>query len=165
MADLLTLTDGGAKFRDRVKNHRVFKLYMLVKEPVLGVTGAHLDVIQTDRIEMVLPHGRATKNLFGDFFGGAVAAAAETTSAAMCVLHIRNQGASLTAKLVEFTLRQEQPADGPLRIVADRGEQYAEFVERAVSNGEGEETFHLIALDESGRTTHSFSITWRLFPK
>jgi len=39
------LKEKGAKFRDRVKSARVFKLYMLVKQPVLGVTGAHLDVI------------------------------------------------------------------------------------------------------------------------
>lgn len=163
--DLLQLQEGGAKFRDRVSNTRMFRLYMLVKQPMLGVTGATLVAVETERIEMRLPDSRATRNLFGDFFGGAVAVAAETTSAAMCVLHIRNQGASLRAELVELNMRQERRAEGALRVVAERGVDYANFVERARKDGEAEESFSILALDSSGQTTHSFTITWRLFPK
>lgn len=163
--DLLRMQEGGAKFKNRVSNTRMFRLYMLVKQPVLGVTGATLEVVETERIEMRLPDSRATRNLFGDFFGGAVAVAAETTSAAMCVLHIRNQDASVRAELAELTMRQERRAEGDLRIIAERGVDYAEFVERAREEGEAEESFPLLAIDGSGQTTHSFTITWRLFPK
>ena len=45
------------------------------------------------------------------------------------------------------------------------GADYAEFVKRAAEELKGEQTFHTVAVDQNGHTTHSFSITWRLFPK
>lgn len=163
---LLELKDGGAAFKKRVSNARVFKIYMLVKAPILGVTGAYLEEIGTHGAQLVLPWGRATKNLFGKMFGSAVLAGAETASAAMCVLHIRNQGGSLTADLLEVSLKAHGHVDDDLRIFADDGARYADFVRRAIDSGQPvEETFTVKAVDVAGETTHELELRWRLSEK
>jgi acyl-coenzyme A thioesterase PaaI-like protein len=161
----LKLQPGGRKFRDRVKNPTMFRVYMLAKAPVLGVTGAYLDIVEPAGCEMVVPFGRTTKNLFGNMFASAISAAAETTSAASLVLHVRNQDASLTAELVALYLEELRPVQEEVRVIDHNGEQVAEFVERAAGGGDDQETFKLRVIDRSGEATHRVEVTWRLKPK
>lgn len=161
----LKLRPGGRKFRDRVKNPTLFRVYMLAKSPVLGVTGAYLDRVEPAGCEMVVPFGRTTKNLFGNMFGGAITAAAETTSAASLVLHVRNQDASLTAELVALYLEELRPVQEEVRVVDHNGTQVAEFVRRVVDGGDNQETFGLDVVDAAGKPTHRVEVTWRLKPK
>ncbi len=163
---LLELKEGGAAFKKRVSNPRVFKAYMLVKAPVLGVTGAYLEDIGTHGAHLVVPFGRTTKNLFGKLFGAAVLAGAETASASMIVLHMRNQGGKLTADLVGVSMQAHGEAAGDARVIADNGAAYAEFVRRAIDSGEPiEETFHVSVVDPDGERTHDIELTWRVREK
>ena len=163
---LLELNEGGAKFQKRVSSPRVFRAYMLVKAPVLGVTGASLESIETHGARMALPFSKRTKNLFGNMFGSAVIASAETTSASMLVLHIRNQGAKLTAELVGIDYQALESGNEPLRVFAHEGLRYAEFVELASTSGKPEEeSFEVTAANAGGTTTHRIKLTWRLVPK
>lgn len=163
---LLELKDGGAAFKKRVSNPRVFKIYMLVKAPVLGVTGAYLEEIGTHGAQLVLPWGRAAKNLFGKMFGSAVLAGAETASAAMVVLHTRNQGGSLTADLVDVSMKSHGAVTSDLRVMCGDGARYADFVRRAIDSGEPiEETFSVTVVDDAGESTHELELRWRLSEK
>ncbi len=163
---LLELNEGGAKFQKRVSSPRVFRAYMLVKAPVLGVTGASLESLETHGARMALPFTKRTKNLFGNMFGSAIIASAETTSASMLVLHIRNQGAKLTAELVGIEYQALEQANEPLRIFAHEGLRYAEFVELAATSGKSEEeSFEVTASNAAGTTTHRLKLTWRLVAK
>lgn len=163
---LLELKQGGEKFKNRVSNARVFRAYMLVKAPVLGVTGASLESIETHGARMALPFSGRAKNLFGGMFGAAVIAGAETTSAAMLVLHIRNQSAKLTAELAHLEYTAVEQVTEDLRVFAHEGARYAEFVEKAAAAGKSvEETFEVSAATVPGRVTHRIKLTWRLSPK
>lgn len=166
MDRLLEMKAGGEKFKNRVSNPRVFRAYMLVKAPVLGITGAALEEIDTHGARMSLPFSKRVKNLFGGMFGAAVVAGAETTSAAMLVLHIRNQQAKLTAELVRVELDVMEQVAEDLRVFAHEGARYAEFVERAAAAGKPiEESFDVSAATRAGRVSHRLKFTWRLVPK
>lgn len=163
---LLELKEGGAAFQKRVSSPRVFRAYMLVKAPVLGVTGASLESIDTHGARMALPFSKRTKNLFGNMFGSAIIASAETTSASMLVIHIRNQGAKLSAELVGIEYQALEQVNEPLRVFAHGGLRYAEFVERAAASGKSEEeSFEITAANAGGTTTHRLKLTWRLVAK
>lgn len=163
---LLQMNDGGAAFQKRLSSPGVFRAYMLVKAPVLGVTGASLESIDTHGARMALPFSKRTKNLFGNMFGSAIIASAETTSASMLVLHIRNQSAKLTAELVGIDFQALEQANEPLRIFAHEGLRYAEFVELAATSGKSEEeSFEVTAATQGGKTTHRMKLTWRLVAK
>jgi hypothetical protein len=163
---LLELKEGGAAFKKRVSNPRVFKAYMLVKAPVLGVTGAYLDEIGTHAARLVVPYGRAAKNLFGNMFASAVLAGAETASASMIVLHTRNQGGKLTAELKKVSMESHASPTDDVRVIADDGAAYADFVRRAIDSGEPiEETFTVTVVDSAGETTHRVELTWELHEK
>ena len=163
---LLELQSGGLKFKNRVSSARVFKAYMLVKAPVLGVTGATLEEIGTHGVRMALPFSSRAKNLFGNMFGSAVIAAAETTSAAMLVLHIRNQGAKLTAELVGIDYKAIAQPTEDLRVFAHEGLRYAEFVQTAALSGKPEtQAFTVSAATKAGDETHQLTLHWRLKPK
>lgn len=159
----MDLREGGQAFRNRVINPMMFRAYMLVKMPVLGVTGTYLEEIDTQRCVATLPCGWTTKNLFGKTFNAAVLAAAETASVALLVLHVRNQAADVTPEMIEIDGRFGEPELEELTIRCDDGERYAAFVARAKASDEPiEETFTVYAQDVRGQARHEVDITWRL---
>jgi hypothetical protein len=106
------------------------------------------------------------KNLFGKMFASAVLAGAETASAAMVVLHTRNQGGSLTAELKAVSMHAHHASEGNVRVIADDGARYADFVRRAIDSGQPiEETFKVAVVDADGEPTHSFELTWEIREK
>lgn len=163
---LLELNEGGQKFIDRVSNPTTFKTYMLVKAPVLGVTGAYLENLATHGSRMVLPFSRRTKDLFGNVFTAALLAGAEIASASMLVLHIRNQSAPLTAKLKKTSIEAHGDVDGDVKVLCHEGLHYAQFVEKAAESGaHAEHTFRATIVDADGEITHEIELTWQLGPK
>lgn len=159
----MDLREGGAKFRNRVINPLMFRAYMLAKMPVLGVTGTYLDEINTHHCAATLPCGWTTKNLFGEMFNAAVLAAAETTSVALLVLHIRNQGADVKPEVVEIDSKFGTRKLEELKLRCNDGARYADFVARAKdASGPIEETFEVDVRDQRGDEVHEIEITWRL---
>lgn len=162
---LMEINEGGQKFIDRVSSPGMFRAYMLVKAPVLGVTGAYLEALDTHSARLVIPATRRIKNLFGDTFSAAIIAGAEIVSASMLVLHIRNQEAALTAQLASLHYVRHAAADSDLKILAHQGAAYANFVASAKEEGPQEAEFSVKAVNESGDITHEVALTWRLLLK
>lgn len=161
--DLLEMKSGGTKFQKRVSNPRVFRAYMLAKAPVLGVTGSALEKIDTYGARLSIPFGRRAKSLFGTMFGAAVLAGAETTSGAMLVLHMRNQGAKLSVRLTKVELDVLEHVSEDITILCHDGVRYGEFVERVVQSATpSSETFELNAVTRDGRISHSLKLTWNI---
>lgn len=159
----MDLRDRGTAFRNRVINPTMFRVYMLAKMPVLGVTGTYLTEIDTHRCVATLPCGWTTKNLFGNTFNAAVLAAAETASVSLLVLHLRNQDSKATPDVVRIESRFGKARLEELTLRCDDGERYAEFVARAAAAEEPlEETFTVRGSDRNGRPRHEIDITWRL---
>lgn len=159
----MDLREGGSKFRNRVINPLMFRAYMLAKMPVLGVTGTYLDEINTHHCVATLPCGWTTKNLFGETFNAAVLAAAETTSVALLVLHIRNQDADVKPEVVEIDSKFDPAKLEELTLRCDDGARYADFVARAVDADEPiEQSFAVEVRDKQGHELHDIEITWRL---
>lgn len=161
----MDLQQGGEAFRNRVISPLMFRSYMLVKMPVLGVTGAYLSQIDTRRTEIFLPYSWTTKNLFGRMFDSAVTAAAETASLSLLVLHIRNQDTDLTAELAEMECEVHRTVDEDLQLRCQDGYRYADFVNRAVDTAPMTKSFEVVAETANGRPTHEFEFTWRLREK
>ena len=161
----MELRNGGEAFRNRVISPLMFRSYMLVKMPVLGVTGAYLSQIDTRRSEAHLPYSWTTKNLFGRMFDSAVTATAETTSLSLLVLHIRNQDADLTAELVEMECDVLRTVEQDLHLRCQDGYRYADFVNRAADSGPMTQSFEVCAETIDGRATHEFEFRWRLRAK
>lgn len=159
----MNLRGRGEAFRNRVINPTMFRVYMLAKMPVLGVTGTYLNEIDTHRCVATLPCGWTTKNLFGSTFTAAVLAAAEVASVALMVLHVRNQEAEVMPTVAKIESRMGESRREELKLRCDDGARYAEFVARAAAaNGPIEEVFTVRALDSVGRPRHEIDITWRL---
>ncbi len=158
----MELRDGGQAFRDRVARPLMFRAYMLAKMPVLGVTGSYLTEIDTRRATLALPFGWTTKNLFGRLFDSAVVAAAETTSLALLVLHLRNQQTELTAELAEIEAEILESTTEDLQITCDDGHRYADFVSRTARRAPRTERFEVLARTSTGRIVHRIELRWRL---
>lgn len=158
----MKMNSGGQKFQKRVMNPRVFKAYMLGKAPLLGVTGAYLEHLDTHSGRLILPASRRVKNLFGSVFSAALLAGAETLTGALIVLHMRNQGKKLSARVASCSVETLDWEFSDLKLVAHDGERYADFVRRVAASGIQEsETFEVVA--SSGSTlTHRISLTWTL---
>lgn len=159
----MDLREGGAKFRNRVVNPLMFRAYMLAKMPVLGVTGTYLDEINTHHCAATLPCGWTTKNLFGETFNAAVLAAAETTSVALLVLHIRNQDADVKPEVIEIKSKFGRPKLEELKLRCNDGARYADLVARAERADEPvEDTFSVQIRNQHGEDVHDVEITCRL---
>ena len=93
-------------------------------------------------------------------------ASMSTASAAMVVLHMRNQGGSLTADLKSIQMQAHGDVTNDVRVIADDGARYADFVRRAIDSGEPiEETFRVAVVDSDGEPTHEFELTWEIREK
>lgn len=161
----MRLQSGGEKFQSRVINPLMFRAYMLAKMPVLGITGTYLSDIDTRRSVAVVPFGWSTKNLFGRFFDSAVVAAAETASLSLLVLHVRNQGAELTANLSNLDVDVHRSPSEELYVRCEEGHRYADFVRRARAEAPMEQTVRAVVETASGERTHEVELRWRLQKK
>lgn len=161
----MDLQEGGETFRDRVVHPWMFRAYMLAKMPALGVTGTYLTEIDPRRCEAIVPFGWGTKNLFGRMFDSAVLAAAETTSLALLVLHVRNQSADLTAELESVEADIDAAPTEDLRIRCESGHRYADFVRRASQDPPREQTFEAVVETRRGDVSHEVEFRWRLRSK
>lgn len=158
----MEMREGAETFRDRVIHPWMFRAYMLAKMPVLGVTGTYLTDIDTEHCETVIPFGWGTKNLFGRFSDSAVVAAAETTSLALLVLHVRNQEAELTADLESMSVDAEPPEEEDLRVRCTEGAEAADFVYRADREPPRSREFHVRVERPGGSKVYDVELDWRL---
>lgn len=158
-----SLQGGGAKFKKRVDNPRVFRTYMMAKMPTLGVTNAHLESIDVASSRVVLPFSWRTKDLFGRLSVAALTAAAETASVSLLVLNIRNQNASLKPVLKTMsmeTLIEDVQED--VWLVCEEPEHYAEMVHAGTTQTDVEMTVSVRARTYAAQVTHRFEFTWIL---
>ncbi len=162
---IFTLNPGGVKFQNRVMNPRVFKLYMMVKMPVLGVTGATLEALDLTRGVALLPYSWSARNMFGALHPAAIAAGAEIASAALLVINMRNQGASLTPALLDMSVALERPVREGLRLSCIKGGDYPQFVADAIAQGGAEREVEVNAMTVSGEQLGVIRMRWRLNPK
>lgn len=158
----MEMQEGAESFHDRVIHPWMFRAYMLAKMPVLGVTGTYLTDIDTEHCETVVPFGWGTKNLFGRFSDSAVVAAAETTSLALLVLHVRNQEAELTADLDSMSVDAGSPGENDLRVRCTEGVEAADFVYRADREPPRSREFHVKVERRSGGTVYEVELDWTL---
>lgn len=161
-SELLEMREGGRAFRDRVSNPWAFRAYMMVKMPVLGITGSYLTHLGPRRAELVTPFGWGTKNLFGGLFDSAVMAAVETTTLSLIVFHSRNQEAGLAAELVHVEMDRQASLDDQVRVRCDQGFKIARAIESARAATPREFTVQAHVDAEGGRRTHDVELRWRL---
>jgi len=161
-SELLEMREGGRAFRDRVSNPWAFRAYMMVKMPVLGITGSYLTHLGPRRAELVTPFGWGTKNLFGGLFDSAVMAAVETTTLSLIVLHSRNQQADLAAELTHVEIGRRASVKQQVRVRCDQGLKVARAVESAGAACPHEFSLHATVDSEGGRRTHDVALRWRL---
>ncbi|MEL6177858.1 MAG: hypothetical protein AAFS10_02845 [Myxococcota bacterium] len=157
--------EGGEAFKGRVMNPNVFRVYMLVKMPVLGVTGTWLKVLDLERCVAVLPYSWRVRNLFGVVTTGALAAAAEIASVSLWVINIRNQGAALTPVPVTVTVEAQQPVTEAVTFRCLDGERYADVVLEAAGGASVEEACQVEGVNVHGQRVCLVTLWWRLDPK
>ena len=162
---IYVLGPGGASFQARVMKPAMFRVYTLVKMPVLGVTGTTLRALDLARCEAVLPYCWTSKNMFGAMTSGAVLAAAQVSSACLWVINIRNQGASLTPVPVSVTVESEQLIKEELTFVCLEGDRYPEAVARATKGESVEEEMAVEGMNARGQVVCTVRLKWRLDPK
>ena len=161
------LNEGGEKFRGRVMNPKVFRVYMWMKMPALGVTGTWLSELNLDRCEAVLPFGWGTRNLFGKMHTAALAAAGEVASVCLWMINIRNQPVGLVPVPVEVTVHAARPLDGgPVHMRAQGGDAYGAIVEQvAASLSPAELETTVEGVTTGGEVVCEVRIRWRIEPK
>lgn len=160
------LQEGGLKFKQRVSNPVVFRAYMMVKMPTLGVTGASIRDLTPTSCAVELPLGWGTGDLFGRIATPAALAAAEIASASLMVINIRNQGAALNPRVVNVLLGAATPVKEDLIFTCEHGEGYGQLVADAAATGETiRRLFTVVGKTRGGQEAFSVQLEWEVAPK
>ncbi|MEM1348744.1 MAG: hypothetical protein AAGI01_09330 [Myxococcota bacterium] len=160
-----TLTQGGKTFKGRVDNPVVFRAYMMVKMPTLGITGAYIEDIDVTTSKVALPYSWGVKNLFGRGSTAAAVAAAEAAAVSLLVLNVRNQGASLTAHVRSLAIKTVAEVDEEILFECEDGPSYAQFVADAAESGKETWELSVVGHTRGGTLTHRVDIIWELAAK
>lgn len=158
--EALTLSKPQQKFARDFQSWYKQPLFMFMQLPAAWFMGVRLRQLDGSSAKVSLPYRWSSKNPFKSIYFAAQAAAAELSTGALAMLHIKGKGrvSMLVADMrAEFTKK----AKGRTFFSCTEGEKIQQAVVRALETGEGQTvTVKSEGQLQDGTIVSTFYFTW-----
>jgi hypothetical protein len=135
--------------------------FLLVKLPSAYISGVRVTQISTEQCTVSVKHKWINQNPFGSMYFATQAMAAELTTGAMVMLHIKNSGKKISMLVANNRGNYSKKAKGRITFTCNQGYLVKEAIDRAVATGEGQ-TFWMtsVGVDEKGDQVSQLEFEW-----
>jgi hypothetical protein len=135
--------------------------FLLVKLPSAYISGVRVTQISTEQCTVSVKHKWINQNPFGSMYFATQAMAAELTTGAMVMLHIKNSGKKISMLVANNKGNYSKKAKGRITFTCNQGYLVKEAIDRAVATGEGQ-TFWMtsVGVDEKGDQVSQLEFEW-----
>ena len=140
--------------------------FLLVKLPSAFLCGVRVKSITTDECTVTVKHRWFNQNPFNSMYFAVQAMAAELTTGALVMYHIKNSGKKISMLVANNKGSFTKKARGRITFTCTQGHLIKEGIERAVATGEGQ-TFWMTSLgvDEKGDQVSQMEFEWSIKAK
>lgn len=140
--------------------------FLLVKLPSAYISGVRVTQISTEQCTVSVKHRWINQNPFGSMYFATQAMAAELTTGAMVMYHIKNSGKKISMLVANNKGNFSKKAKGRITFTCNQGHLIKEAIDAAVATGEGQ-TFWMtsVGVDEKGDQVSHLEFEWSVKAK
>ena len=140
--------------------------FLLVKLPSAYISGVRVTQISTEQCTVSVKHRWINQNPFNSMYFAVQAMAAELSTGAMVMYHIKNSGKKISMLVANNKGNFSKKAKGRITFTCTQGHLIKEAIKRAVATGEGQ-TFWMTSLgvDEKGDQVSQMEFEWSIKAK
>ena len=150
-------------FKDMILSPRKLNFFLSFKLPSAFLCGVRALSIDEKRCKVTVRHRWINQNPFNSIFWAVQGMAAELSTGALVMLHIRNSSQPISMLVTSNKASFSKKAKGRVYFVCSEGDKVKQIVKRAIETGEGQ-TFwmHSIGKDQDGTVVSNFEFEWSI---
>ena len=140
--------------------------FLLVKLPSAYFCGVRVKQISTEQCTVSVKHRWINQNPFNSMYFAVQAMAAELTTGALVMYHIKNSGKKISMLVANNKGNFSKKAKGRITFTCNDGHLIAEAIAKTVATGEGQ-TFWMksVGVDEQGDQVSVLEFEWSVKAK
>ena len=140
--------------------------FLLVKLPSAYFSGVRVKQISTEKCTVSVKHRWINQNPFNSMYFAVQAMAAELTTGALVMYHIKNSGKKISMLVANNKGNFSKKAKGRITFTCKDGHLIADAIAKTVATGEGQ-TFWMksIGVDEQGDQVSEMDFEWSVKAK
>jgi hypothetical protein len=155
------LTQGAAKFRQRMLNPVLTRAYFFAKLPLAWFAGLRIRELTDTRCAVVVPRGWRTQNPFASTYFAAQSMAAELSTGALAMAVVRAAPEPVSMLIVGLDAEFGKKATADATFVCEDGARLADGVREAIASGEAVSvTAESVGRLADGTEVSRFRFTW-----
>lgn len=138
----------------------------MLKLPSAWLSGVRVKKIDTSECEVSVKHRWINQNPFNSMYFAVQAMAAEMSTGAMVMLHIKESGEKISMLVAQNKAVFTKKATGKIRFICREGDLIASALAKTIETGEGE-TFWMQSegFNEEGTKVSTFDFEWTIKKK
>ena len=138
----------------------------MLKLPSAWLSGVRVKKIDTSECEVSVKHRWINQNPFNSMYFAVQAMAAEMSTGAMVMLHIKESGEKISMLVAKNKAVFTKKATGKIRFICREGDLIASALAKTIETGEGE-TFWMQSegFNEEGTKVSTFDFEWTIKKK
>ncbi|TRW23245.1 DUF4442 domain-containing protein [Flavobacterium zepuense] len=135
--------------------------FLLFKLPSAYISGVRVKQITTEKCIVSVKHRWINQNPFNSMYFAVQAMAAELTTGALVMYHIKNSGKKISMLVANNKGNFSKKAKGRITFTCTEGHLIADAIAQTIATGEGQ-TFWMksIGVDESGDQVSEMDFEW-----
>ena len=135
--------------------------FLLLKLPSAWMCGVRVKQIDNQRCETSVKHRWINQNPFNSMYFAVQAMAAELSTGALVIGHIRESGRNISMLVVQNKAIFSKKATGRINFVCNDGKLISEALEKTISTGEGQSFWmKSVGKNEDGMEVSVFEFEW-----
>mgnify|MGYP003296212448 CR=1 FL=1 len=140
--------------------------FLMLKLPSAWLSGVRVKKIDTSECEVSVKHRWINQNPFNSMYFAVQAMAAEMSTGAMVMLHIKESGEKISMLVAQNKAVFTKKATGKIRFICREGDLIASALAKTIETGEGE-TFWMQSegFNEEGTKVSTFDFEWTIKKK
>jgi hypothetical protein len=140
--------------------------FLMLKLPSAWISGVRVKNISKSECEVRVKHRWINQNPFNSMYFAVQAMAAELSTGALVMLHIKESGEKISMLVAQNKAVFTRKATGKIHFICKDGELITNAIRKTIASGEGE-TFWMrsIGYNEEGIEVSTFDFEWTVRKK
>lgn len=156
-----TASPAAAVLRRRMLSPLWLRLFMLAKLPLALAAGVRLRELDAERCAASVPYGWRSTNPFRSTYFAALSMAAELSTGALAMYHVRQAPRSVAMLIVGLEARFEKRATTLTTFTCEAGAALAEAIAKTLRDGEpAAARAETVGRASDGTVVARFAFTW-----
>ncbi len=143
-----------------------FNRFLLVKLPSAWLCGVRVRAISGDACTVSVRHRWISQNPFNSMYFAVQAMAAELSTGALVIHHIRESGRQVSMLVAQNKSIFTKKATGLITFTCTQGQEMSDVIAKAIETGKGQTLWmKSLGINEKGETVSVFEFEWTVKAK